>query len=490
MQEKRHDCVVEMRLCFFSRKAGDYKMLFIATRKCRSTAKEDYPKAQNEDSTIQLYDESEGEMESKHLNLSGQGLTSLDILETMDLTGVQSIDLSNNHLTSLEGADALEIAEVESLNLSLNNLKSLDGIEKFPNLQQLDIGGNYLMNLEILSSLRHPGMLKILYASGCDLRNLSGVEILSGLQTLSVGDNRLEGIKEIAVLKSLQNLFAENNRITSLEGIGGLENLIIAELNTNQIADVQGMEHNPSLSYMGLSYNQITDLKGIEKAENLKSVYLNNNEKLQSIAPLYELSCLENVRLDSTEVTLEDKWELAGFHDVVAEPGEWVQLNRVSWMFGIGEGLSVESDDTSLEIDSEQRMLLVKVRGNCPGVYHLRLRCGEIAQTVTVEVAGQPPVKGDATGDGNVDIADLRLVLRSVCRKAELTEVQTAAADVNGDGIVDIMDLRMILRAVCGKAELSDNQKLAADVEADNDVNIQDLRKILRYVCRKIDSFE
>ena len=38
MQEKRHDCVVEMWLCFFSRKAGDYKMLFVATRKCRSTA--------------------------------------------------------------------------------------------------------------------------------------------------------------------------------------------------------------------------------------------------------------------------------------------------------------------------------------------------------------------------------------------------------------------------------------------------------------------
>ena len=42
MQEKRHDCVVEMRLCFFSRKAGDYKMLFIATRKCRSTTKEKF----------------------------------------------------------------------------------------------------------------------------------------------------------------------------------------------------------------------------------------------------------------------------------------------------------------------------------------------------------------------------------------------------------------------------------------------------------------
>ena len=53
-----------------------------------------------------------------------------------------------------------------------------------------------------------------------------------------------------------------------------------------------------------------------------------------------------------------------------------------------------------------------------------------------------------------MDIADLRLVLRSVCGKAELTEVQTAAAEVNGDGLVDIMDLRMLLRVVCGKIEL------------------------------------
>ena len=62
--------------------------------------------------------------------------------------------------------------------------------------------------------------------------------------------------------------------------------------------------------------------------------------------------------------------------------------------------------------------------------------------------------------------------------------------DMDENGSVDISDLRLVLRAVCGKTELTENQKLAADVETDNDVNIQDLRKILRYVCRKIDSFE
>ena len=37
MQEKRHDRVVEMRLCFFLEKVGDYKVSLVATRMCRST---------------------------------------------------------------------------------------------------------------------------------------------------------------------------------------------------------------------------------------------------------------------------------------------------------------------------------------------------------------------------------------------------------------------------------------------------------------------
>lgn len=39
MQEKRHDRVVEMRLCFFLGKVGDYNVSFVETRMCRSTDK-------------------------------------------------------------------------------------------------------------------------------------------------------------------------------------------------------------------------------------------------------------------------------------------------------------------------------------------------------------------------------------------------------------------------------------------------------------------
>ena len=54
MQEKRHDRVVEMRLCFFSGKVGDYKMLFVATRKCRSTVYGTWINAMSRIGTITL----------------------------------------------------------------------------------------------------------------------------------------------------------------------------------------------------------------------------------------------------------------------------------------------------------------------------------------------------------------------------------------------------------------------------------------------------
>ena len=59
--------------------------------------------------------------------------------------------------------------------------------------------------------------------------------------------------------------------------------------------------------------------------------------------------------------------------------------------------------------------------------------------------------------------------------------------DVTGDGEVNVADLRMVLRAVCGKTELTSQQKLVADVETDGTVNIADLRKILRFVCGKLE---
>ena len=79
----------------------------------------------------------------------------------------------------------------------------------------------------------------------------------------------------------------------------------------------------------------------------------------------------------------------------------------------------------------------------------------------------------------------------------EFVEIEPSyiLGDVNGDGEAGkIDDLRLVLRKICGKVELTSIQMQAADVDKDNTaddpVDIKDLRKLLRYVCGKIDSFD
>lgn len=60
-------------------------------------------------------------------------------------------------------------------------------------------------------------------------------------------------------------------------------------------------------------------------------------------------------------------------------------------------------------------------------------------------------VKGDLTGDGSVRVDDLRIVLRAVCNKITLNDVEKKCADVNENGRIDVEDLRLILRYICNK---------------------------------------
>ena len=77
----------------------------------------------------------------------------------------------------------------------------------------------------------------------------------------------------------------------------------------------------------------------------------------------------------------------------------------------------------------------------------------------------------------------------------EITDVQkqvldlnsgaVVLGDVNADGEVDIQDLRSILRYVCEKEEFDEDQKSVADVDTNGEVDIKDLRKVIRYVSGK-----
>lgn len=389
------------------------------------------------------------------LQLSGRNLENLDLLEGMDLTGITTLDLSYNQLTSLYLPEKVKgLESVEELILSYNRLTDLQGLEAFPNLRRLSLTGNAMGDLSGLYSLKQPERLHTLYVSDCGLTELTGVEILTGLETLSAGDNLLTDLTGVSVLKSLRFLFAENNRIESLEGLNGLGALESAELRTNCLTDLEGLGELPALKQLSLSENSLASLEGIQKLPNVQSLQLNSNPGLQDVSLLSDLDLLESVRLDDTGVSDADILRLAGFRDIQMKTGESARLNRITILLGSRNDFSAEGGGMMLETETAAGMVRVDITARESGNCLLTIRLGEEQMEVKVSVEAESSyVKGDLTNDGKVQIDDLRMLLRAVCQKIQLTEQQAVAADVVEDGKADIQDLRKLLRFICRKID-------------------------------------
>lgn len=120
--------------------------------------------------------------------------------------------------------------------------------------------------------------------------------------------------------------------------------------------------------------------------------------------------------------------------------------------YGLEEGKAVFSSDSDILSVTKSGVVTPKKTGTAKVkvIFEESDYAKQTGFEVTVNISG---IKGDVDGNGKVNIADLRMVLRSVCNKVELTDAQKNIADVEKNGKVDVQDLRKILRFLCGKID-------------------------------------
>lgn len=112
---------------------------------------------------------------------------------------------------------------------------------------------------------------------------------------------------------------------------------------------------------------------------------------------------------------------------------------------GYGEGIEIDEPNTVVTRGYKIEGFTIYGAANSAAQTYAKENGFDFVPIVTI-------MKGDVDGSGKVDSADLRLVLKAVCKKVELTEEQKEAADVDNEGNgVDAQDMRKILRYVCGK---------------------------------------
>jgi len=155
---------------------------------------------------------------------------------------------------------------------------------------RLDGAQKGLTDISIIKNYIH---LRYIDLSNNNLKDISGLNVLTHLLTLKLDFNKLTSVK-LDPLPYLQHASFTNNKIKTTEGICHPK-LEVLNLNKNMISEIKGIDADklPSLHTLELRENKLITTKGI-KLPNLKSLFIAANMiiKLEDLEELKSLTAL------------------------------------------------------------------------------------------------------------------------------------------------------------------------------------------------------
>lgn len=203
--------------------------------------------------------------------------------------------------------------------LSLVNvaLKSLDDafLSRFPNLRQLQLGGNKLVGVPRLDGMRHLNTLDLQFNK---LTAIDGVGQLTGLAELIANDNELVALPGLGGLQRLTRLDLQRNRLADVEGLQQMTLLTRLDLSDNRLIRLPDSIHRlVRVQYLSLSGNRFESLPaGIEQMTGLLELDLSYNQLAELPKGLGELSRLRQLNV--------------GDNRLIRVPGDLAKLSQLS----------------------------------------------------------------------------------------------------------------------------------------------------------------
>ena len=127
--------------------------------------------------------------------------------------------------------------------------------------------------------LRFVGPLGINPSLSFQLTNLSGLEGLKHLISVTVSFCELNDLSSLNTHYRLMSLFVNNNKLKSLQGIENLIQLQQLYANVNEISSLKPLEKLTNLNTLYVNYNKLTNLDGINAAhtQKLRHLYIQPN---------------------------------------------------------------------------------------------------------------------------------------------------------------------------------------------------------------------
>lgn len=157
-----------------------------------------------------------------------------------------------NDVFTKEKAKELSKKE-DNLFLDYSNINDLEGLQYFENLVQVNLRGNILNDLSVLSKMKYLSFIDISYNA--------------------ISGKKIEGILErMRKIENLNMIFLMNNKISNLNflsNIGNINKYNNINMEENQISDISILKKATKLKRLDLSDNRITDVTSLEKLDKL-----------------------------------------------------------------------------------------------------------------------------------------------------------------------------------------------------------------------------
>jgi Leucine-rich repeat (LRR) protein len=189
-------------------------------------------------------------------------------------------------------------APIPVLDLELPNIKML---EKFTNLQKLSLSFIHYPESAI------PKWIKIFAKYGIrDIKkryalDLSPIEQLSNLQTLSIQSTTIKNIKPLSKLTNLKQLSFLQIEISNLEPIKNLTNLQELSIGLVPVSDLEPIKRLINLQTLQIGSTQVSDLEPIKGLTRLQQLNINYTQ-VSNLEPIKGLINLERLQIADTPI--------------------------------------------------------------------------------------------------------------------------------------------------------------------------------------------
>jgi Leucine-rich repeat (LRR) protein len=192
-----------------------------------------------------------------------------------------------------------DMATLTTLSADEKGIKDLTGLEYATNLNSLSLNRNPIINVTLISGLTN---LTDLFIDSIQINSINFLSKLINLKSLSISLNSISNLDSLANLKNLTALTAAWNIIGSIDGIKNLTGLTDIHLWSNKISDISALSNLINLKAISLHDNNISDVNPLKNLTNLTYLTLYSN-KIKDISPLANMTKLVQLFLQINQIS-------------------------------------------------------------------------------------------------------------------------------------------------------------------------------------------